>query len=353
MSPPVVSVVMAAYNGAALVDETIASLQAQTLREWELVVVDDRSTDATLAVLRAHAAAEPRIRVIGLQANGGPVRARNRAFAEARGRYVAGLDQDDLCVPERLAAQVAYLEAHSDTVLLGTQAAVLEDGRVFPSAYVPHTSPALVEWLLHIENPLVWSSVMVRADAARRLTPFTRPELLYAEDFDLYHRMAALGRIARLDAPLLIYRRHAGGASVRYTATMRESAARVLAERYRPLFGDGAEGAAGLVVRHLMGRDAPPDRAALAALGAVLERLQAAFFASRPIGQEDRTLIRWETARRWSQVARAGLRCGTLGLGDALAVRPEHLGLGYASIDTLVVSRLIGGARAARRRLAG
>ena len=120
-----------------------------------------------------------------------------------------------------------------------------------------------------------------------------------------------------------------------------------------PLPRGGWEAAAGWVVRQLMGRIPPPDRTTLAALGGVLERWQAAFVASRAIGQEDRTLIRWETARRWSQVARCGLRSGTLRLGDALAVRPEHLGLGYASIDTLVVSRLIGGARAARKRLAG
>src|SRR3546814_15278609 len=84
-----------------------------------------------------------------------------------------------------------------------------------PSTHEPVTTPLLVEWMMRIRNPLVWSSVMLRGDAARRLDPFTRPEILYAEDFALYHRMARLGRIARIDEELLLYRVHQGGAAPR------------------------------------------------------------------------------------------------------------------------------------------
>src|SRR3546814_18919155 len=98
--------------------------------------------------------------------------------------------------------------------------------------------------MMRIRNPLVWSSVMLRGDAARRLDPFTRPEILYAEDFDLYHRMARLGRIARIDEELLLYRVHEGGASQRYHDTMIASATRVLAEAHRPTLGAAARSAA-------------------------------------------------------------------------------------------------------------
>ena len=113
MSAPAVSVVMAVYNGAALLPETLASLRAQTFTDWELVAFDDCSKDDSIAVLRAFG--DPRIRVIAAAENGGPVVARNRAFAEARGRYVAGLDQDDISLPERFAKQVAFLDTHPDT----------------------------------------------------------------------------------------------------------------------------------------------------------------------------------------------------------------------------------------------
>lgn len=347
MSAPAVSVIMAAYNGAALIGETIACLRAQTFADFELVVVDDGSTDDTVAVLQAFD--DPRIRVIAAECNQGPVLARNRALAEARGRYIAALDHDDLCRPERLARQVAYLDAHPEIVLLGTSASVLRDGRLHPSALPAVTTPFVVEWLLRIMNPLVWSTVMLRADAARRLDPFTRPDILYAEDFDLYHRIAGHGRIARLDDDLLTYRSHSGSISRRHTDAMAASATRVLAAAHAGQFGEQAPAIAALLVRHVMLGEPVPDRATLARLGSALLEMQAEFIATRRPDAESRKLLRWETARLWARIGRAGLRSGALGLGDAMAVRPDHLGLGYAAIHELVLSRLVGGARSARR----
>ncbi len=344
---PVVSVIIAAYNGAALVTDTLRSLTAQTFTDWEAVVVDDCSTDDTLEVLRAYP--DPRVRVIAAERNGGPVRARNLAVSHARGRYLAGLDHDDLCRPERLARQVAYLERHRDAVLVGAQAAMLAGGTVRPSGYAPHTTPALIEWLLLIENPLVWSSVMVRGEATRALEPFTRPELLYAEDFDLYHRLARIGRIARLDEELLVYRQHTGGLSKRFVDAMGASATAVMAQAYAPILGPEAQDASALVVRHVMAQAPVPDRATLHRLGRVLTALQAHHLSTRAVSRDDRQLIRWETARRWARVGRAGLRTGAIGLGDVVSARPDHLGLGYAGVDQLLLSTLVGGARRARQ----
>lgn len=343
---PTVSVVMAAYNGAGLIAETLASLTAQTFADFEVLVVDDRSTDATREMVRAWQ--DPRVRLIELDANGGPVRARNRGVAEARGRYMAALDQDDLCRPERFARQVAWLDSHPDCALLGTQVDWLDGARIGPSRYAPVTTPALVAWLTWIENPIAWSSVMVRTEAARALDPFTRPEILYAEDFDLYHRIQTFGSIARLDDPLVVYRRHEGGASKRFTQTMETSATRVLTEAHAATLGNAAPEVARLLVVYLMRGDPVPDRATLIALGAALATLQTTFLATRDCDAESRRLIKWETARRWAGVARAGLRAATLTLADVMAVRPDHLGLGHAGVDELVWSRMIGGARSLR-----
>lgn len=342
---PTISVIMAAYNGAELLPATLASLQRQTFTDFEVIVVDDCSTDTTRDVLRAWP--DPRVRMIALERNGGPVRARNHAFAHARGRYIAGLDQDDLCLPERFARQVAHLDANPATVLVASATEVLEGARLLPSPHVAHTTPALLRWLIRIENPFVWSSVMLRAGVARRLDPFTRPDILYAEDFDLYHRLSAHGAIARLDTPLLAYRRHAGGASQRYEDIMLGNARRVLAMAYAPILHDDAEQAASLVVEHLMHRQPVPDRATLARLGDHLVRLQAAFLAEQPWHESDVRLVRWSTARRWADVSRASLRSGTISLREALRVRPPHLGLGHAGIEQLLWARLIGRARSA------
>ncbi|MFA5962507.1 MAG: glycosyltransferase family A protein [Sphingomonas sp.] len=349
MSTPIVSVVMAAYNGAGLVGETLATLQAQTLTDFELLVVDDRSTDDTLAVLRSWD--DPRFRVIAAETNQGVVRSRNRAFAAARGRYIAALDHDDLCYPERFARQVAYLDAHPDTVLAGTASDNLQDGVITPSTLAPLTTPPLIEWLLRIENPLVWSSVMIRTDAARRMDIFQRPEMVFAEDYDLYHRIAKFGRIARLDDVLVTYRKHSGSASHTHISAMTNRATDVLAADYAGVFGDEAADYAALIVRHVMGRMAVPDRTTLRLVGEAIIRLQDDFLARVHPDPESRALIRWETARRWARIGEIGLRSGTLRLADAAAVRPDHLGLGYAGINELILSRILGSARAVRRRL--
>ncbi len=347
VSAPIVSVIMAVYNGAAVIGETIDSLISQRFRDFEVVIVDDCSTDTTRDVLRS--ISDPRFRIIEAPVNQGPVHARNWALAETRGRYIAALDHDDICHPDRFAAQVAYLDANADTVLVATGTRRLCEGLIGPSALPAMTSPALVEWMLWICNPIVWSSVMLRSNAARELTPFTRPERLYAEDFDLYHRLADKGRIARIDTELLVYRSHAGGASQRCVAAMEASATQVLADRHRALLGDKATPRAALLVQHVMRQTPVPDRATLMALGETIMTLQHAFLDHVGPDDADVRLIRWETARLWGRIGRAALRSGTLRLSDIVAVRPNHLGLGYASLDDLVVSAVVGGVRNARK----
>jgi hypothetical protein len=351
MSAPAISVIMAVYNGADLIGETLRSVQAQSFGDFEVIIVDDCSTDDTAAVVRGFG--DARIRLISLPANQGVVAARNRAVAEARGRYIAGLDHDDLCRPERFARQFAYLEANPDTVLVGTAASILEDGAVLPGSLAPVSTPMLIAWLLRIENPLVWSSVMMRGDAARRLDPFQRPEMVYAEDFDLYHRIARFGAIARIDDELMIYRRRSGGISQRNVDAMTARGIDILAACYADALGDEARAVADVVVRYVMGRQPVPDRATFQRLGEALIRLQEDFLSTHAPDPDSLNMIRWETARRWARIGRIGLRTGQLDLGDAIAVRPDHLGLGYAGIDDLVLSRIVGGAKVVRRRLAG
>ena len=343
MKDPAVSIIMAAYNGAAFLPQTLATVSEQHFSDFELLIVDDCSTDATRDVVAAWP--DRRIRLIALADNGGPVNARNHAVAHARGRYIAGLDHDDLCRPDRLGRQVAYLDAHPHVVLVGTNTDNLYGEVLRPPTYAAITTPTLMTWLSWIENPLVWSSVMMRSDAARALSPFTRPTFLYAEDFDLYHRIQQAGQLARIDEVLLSYRQHAGGLSKRHATMMHDSAARVLAEAHERIFGDHAAAIAMLLVRHNMGKEPVPDRSTLSTLGNAIATLQAAFLASHACDAADRRLIRWETALRWAQIGRTALRAGKIGLRDVLSVRPDHLGLGYAGFDALLWSATVGGGR--------
>jgi glycosyltransferase involved in cell wall biosynthesis len=114
---PAVSIITPAWNAAAFLRETIESVRAQTFRDWELLVIDDGSTDDTVDIVRSYATDEPRIRLL-CQANAGPSAARNRAMREAHGECFAFLDSDDAWAPRFLEAQLAVLAAHPETSLV-------------------------------------------------------------------------------------------------------------------------------------------------------------------------------------------------------------------------------------------
>ncbi|WP_420383693.1 glycosyltransferase family 2 protein [Novosphingobium sp.] len=341
---PAISVVMAAYNGSGYIAQTIASVLAQSFTDFELIVVDDASTDDTLAQLRTMA--DPRVIVIASPANGGPVVARNRAFAAARGRYIVGLDQDDLCHPGRFAAQSAYLDAHPGTVLVASAIDLLEAGSIRAHHGPVHTTPALIDWRLQFGNPLAWSSVMFRADIVRAMPEFERPERLYAEDFDFYHRIAPFGAIARIDTALISYRLHPGGASQRYTAKMIASAAQVLATAYAPLFGAQAEATARLVVTHFSDGAPVPDRPTLERLGVIVEAVHQGFCATRAPGAADLAAIMDEYARLWWRMVDASVRSGALSPVAVKTACPPALRRHPRSPRRVASSALIGSMRA-------
>ncbi|WP_157215425.1 glycosyltransferase family 2 protein [Flavisphingomonas formosensis] len=346
---PVVSVIMPAYRGATLVGETIESVLAQTMGDFELIVVDDCSPDDTREVLRTYTR-DPRVRLIEAEENQGPVKTRNRAFAAARGRYIAGLDQDDICLPDRFARQAAYLDAHPETVIVAAKADKLIQGRRRPDDGPPVTTPGFLRWLSHLRNPLVWSTAMIRGASARALSPFTRPEILFAEDFDLYHRIGKLGTIARIDEPLLLYRCHPGGASKAFTAKMMESAEAVLTGVYAPIFGEGSAEAARLVTLHVSGGQPVPDIETLNRINSVLFRVYAALTRRRPFDDVSEALIQDYNSRLWWKLARTSLRSGKFSLGAALSVRPGTARIRPGAATDLVMSRLIGSGRTIRKR---
>lgn len=107
---PLVSVIMPSYNAERHIAESIASVQSQTLGDWELLVSDDCSSDSTREIVSRMAKSDHRIRFLPLEENGGAAKARNNSLAHAQGRYIAYLDADDLWYPEKLERQVAFME---------------------------------------------------------------------------------------------------------------------------------------------------------------------------------------------------------------------------------------------------
>lgn len=197
---------MSARDAEAFVGEAVESILAQTLSDFELVVVDDASTDRTREVIEAFG--DERVRVLANDASSGLSASLNTALDEARGEYIARLDADDIAVPERLAAQVAHLDERPGISIVGSAATMIDSaGRAVGLLDVP-SGPLAVRWELLLGSPFVHPSVLWRREAFERVGLRYDESLRVAQDYDLWARALAHLDGDNLDRPLVLYRRH-------------------------------------------------------------------------------------------------------------------------------------------------
>ena len=213
---PRISVIMPVRDGARWLGEAIASVQAQTLTDFELIIIDDGSADLSAELSAAAERSDPRIRLIR-QAREGLVAALNCGLAAARGALIARLDADDRAHPLRLQRQSDHLEAHPEIGLLGTWAGRIDERGSLRGALQPPAAPEELAALLPHTNPFVHSSVMLREGILRDVGPY-RTAFEGAEDYDLWLRVSEVAEVANLPERLLQYRVHPASASCRVAA---------------------------------------------------------------------------------------------------------------------------------------
>jgi len=210
VTAPRVSVLLAVHDGAPWVKDAVASVLAQTLADLELVVVDDGSVDATPALLAG--VTDRRLRV-ERQPRAGLTPALNLALGLARAPIVARLDADDVALPERLARQVAFLDAHPEIGVLGSAAREVNgDGREVRVVRPPEDDAALRRALIR-RNPMVHSTVTMRRRAVEGVGGYDA-RFAVAQDYDLWMRLAAVTRLANLPDALVVRRLLPGRVSV-------------------------------------------------------------------------------------------------------------------------------------------
>jgi succinoglycan biosynthesis protein ExoO len=224
---PVVSLVMANYNGARHLAEAVASAQRQTMTDWELILVDDASTDDSLAIAVALAQADPRIKVLAQARNRGPAAARNRALAAARGQWIAVVDSDDVMLPHRLERLLARAEGQGAEIVADDQ--LVCDADLRPGK--PFIGPAMARRLAKVDlktfvdssrlyarlPDLGFLKPMIRAELVARSGARYDESLRIGEDFHFLVALMAGGARLHLEPePLYLYRKHAASISHRF-----------------------------------------------------------------------------------------------------------------------------------------
>jgi len=202
---PLLTLAMPVYNAMPYLRQAVDSVLAQTYRDFRFLIIDDGSTDdsaAYLAQLR-----EPRITIVR-QGNIGLGATLNRSLDLCDTPLYARMDADDIALPGRLSAQVAFLEQNPSIVLVGTQIGFAAGETILPASPFPQQHERILALLLRGEPIVCHPSVMFRRDEARALRGYRIPGA--GEDFDFFIRMAERGRLANLGQVLLHYRIHEG-----------------------------------------------------------------------------------------------------------------------------------------------
>ena len=204
---PKISVIMSVYNGEEYLSATLESIIRQTFNDWELVVINDCSTDSTISVLTEYAAKDPRIKVHTNEVNLRLPASLNKAVSLSRGKYIARMDADDICLPKRLEKQYKFMEENKDVQLSSCRFMTLRNGVYSSGGCGARCDNEALRTMLLVTNPILHPGVIAKADIMKAFA--YNPECTCTEDLNLWTRLA-LSDIKMQIQPeyLLIYRLH-------------------------------------------------------------------------------------------------------------------------------------------------
>jgi glycosyltransferase involved in cell wall biosynthesis len=369
-----ITVLLAAYNGGGYLREAVESVIAQTFPDFELLLVDDGSTDGSIEGLPR----DPRIRVLRNELNIGQIPSLNRGLREARGEYIARLDHDDVCLPRRLEAQTELLERLPEVALVATWADIVDTtGRLWtPVRPRIHSFAEFAADVVAGRVLFVHPSIMFRRDVVLELGGFDE-SLDAAEDHDLYRKLVLARQDARvIEETLLRYRRHDQQMTIAKSAHVWKSDARSYDRFLHELAPDSPAQTVRLLLRsdarfwrepvlaegtldHFLASAsarAGLDPSGRALLGRALARRAAATMVEGWLGDAPARAYRLR-ARELARFARdhgdaASRRVGqSRGLLSATSVAGAALGAARGGLASTLRSRAVAGPRRFARRL--
>ncbi len=203
-----ISVLMSVYNAEKYLSEAIDSILSQTLGDFELILVDDASSDGSSGIMARYAARDARIVPLKNPENLGLTKSLNRGLAVARGEYVARMDADDISVPERFEKQAAFLDAHPDYSFVSCIARYIdENGNPEQLRLFPETNEEIYAMMPKVDA-VMHPGVMFRRDDIAKIGNYCE-DFRVVQDYDLWFRgMAAGYRFYNIQEPLVLFRRN-------------------------------------------------------------------------------------------------------------------------------------------------
>lgn len=236
---PLVSVIMPVYNAVNFVETAIASIQAQTYPNWELIVVDDLSTDGTWEIVQEWASNDQRITAYRNGRHRGVAGAANLALTMAKGDLVARMDADDISFPDRLSKQVTFLNENPETVAVGGQCLLIDkEGKNTGSKKFPLDFKS-VKRMMFYSIPVQQPSLMINLKRLPRNFVWYEESFHTAEEVELLFKFFKYGQVVNINDYVLQYRIHGNNISLRdpkktFFLTLKTRLISIFKHGYRP-----------------------------------------------------------------------------------------------------------------------
>ncbi len=203
MNNPTISVIMPNYNGEKYIAEAIESILNQTFSDFEFIIVDDASTDKSWEIIEEYTEKDIRIIALRNKQNSWICKTLNIGLEQAKGKYIARMDSDDISLPERFEKQYNFLEAHNDTILVwGASIYIDGKGEKFGERKV-ETESENIDRQINFANPIVHAASFFRKNTFRYFHHYRM-----VEDYHMWYQLRSLGKLANIAEPLILYRRH-------------------------------------------------------------------------------------------------------------------------------------------------
>jgi glycosyltransferase involved in cell wall biosynthesis len=282
---------MSVHNGETYLVQALESILSQSFSSFEFIVIDDASTDNTASVLEDYARRESRICLLSNQRNMGLAWSLNRGLKQAKGRYIARMDADDISLPFRLEKQFSFMEEHPGVGVLGTAVEIIDSagqvvgGRMYPP------EPIVIRWRLALENPLCHPTVMIRRSLLQDAS--YNSDLNTAQDYDLWCRLGSMTNFANLPEPLLCFRKHDANLTYKKGGEQRENSLHISQNYMKHFLHTSIPDE---VVNDLWEREPLPPKQSLE-ITQLMEDLARAILAEADWSETERKVLRRHVAR--------------------------------------------------------